>query len=203
MFNVQDQLDQDHLEVPVSDFLAYELPSQFKQPSKTGCIMTHDYGLASVSHRTVGLVIHHVIDGEGHTRDQKDSLRGMGLLSQDSCSQKLRTMGLIGVDLKLSAHEAQIYVVSNFVDTDPIRNFYNRLGETDLGKSRSEYSAVKILKKKCSIHYTPIQKLLPQDSPARLQFTQFLQNLQTENLDFLLTILFTDEAIFTRRGVFN
>ncbi|KAJ8961584.1 hypothetical protein NQ318_014836 [Aromia moschata] len=52
-------------------------------------------------------------------------------------------------------------------------------------------------------HYTPVQQLLPQDLPARLQCTQFLQNMQTENPDFLNTILFTDEATFTRRGIFN
>ncbi|KAJ8940109.1 hypothetical protein NQ318_016025 [Aromia moschata] len=52
-------------------------------------------------------------------------------------------------------------------------------------------------------HYTPVQQLLPQDLPVRLQFTQFLQNMQTENPDFLNKILFTDEATFTRWGVFN
>ncbi|KAJ8947917.1 hypothetical protein NQ318_005144 [Aromia moschata] len=51
-------------------------------------------------------------------------------------------------------------------------------------------------------HYTPVRQLSPQDLPPRLQFTQFLQNMQTENPNFLNTILFTNEAI-TRREIFN
>ncbi|KAJ8943306.1 hypothetical protein NQ318_004747 [Aromia moschata] len=52
-------------------------------------------------------------------------------------------------------------------------------------------------------HYTPVQQLLPQDLPVRLQFAQLLQNMQTENPDFLNKILFPDEATFTGLGVFN
>ena len=45
--------------------------------------------------------------------------------------------------------------------------------------------------------------MLPQDLPVRLQFAQFMLDKQTENQDFLNDLLFTDEATFTRRGVFN
>ncbi|KAJ8943501.1 hypothetical protein NQ318_016281 [Aromia moschata] len=64
----------------------------------------------------------------------------------------------------------------------------------------------RILKKEIlhPYHYTTVQQLLPQYLPAHLQFAQFLQqNMQTENPDFLNKFLFTDEATFTRRGVFN
>ncbi|XP_023310007.1 uncharacterized protein LOC111691430 [Anoplophora glabripennis] len=69
----------------------------------------------------------------------------------------------------------------------------------------SQSSICRILKKEMlhPYHYTPVQQLLPQDLPARLQFAQFVQNMQMENPDFLNRILFTDEATFTRRGVFN
>lgn len=51
--------------------------------------------------------------------------------------------------------------------------------------------------------YTPVQQSLPQDLQTRLQFAQFTQNKQTESPDFPNRIHFTDEATFTRRGVFN
>ncbi|KAJ8959667.1 hypothetical protein NQ318_021855 [Aromia moschata] len=72
--------------------------------------------------------------------------------------------------------------------------------------TRLSHSSICRILKKEMLHpyqYTPVQQLLPQDLPVRLQFTQFLQNMQTENPDFLTKILFTDEATFTRRGVFN
>ncbi|KAJ8939066.1 hypothetical protein NQ318_008669 [Aromia moschata] len=50
------------------------------------------------------------------------------------------------------------------------------------------------------VHCTSVHQILPQNLPARLQFTHFLQNMQTENPDFLKTILFTDKATFTRRN---
>lgn len=77
-----------------------------------------------------------------------------------------------------------------------------RLG---LATGISQSSVFRILKREelHPYHYTPVQNLLPQDLPARLQFAQFLQNKQNGNPDFLDTILFTDEATFTRRGIFN
>lgn len=52
-------------------------------------------------------------------------------------------------------------------------------------------------------HFIPVQNLLPRDLPARVEFSQFLQNKQTINRNFIENVLFTDEATFTRRGVFN
>lgn len=52
-------------------------------------------------------------------------------------------------------------------------------------------------------HFTPVQNLLPTDLPARLNFCNFLNQKQDLDPDFPKKILFTDEATFTRRGVFN
>lgn len=52
-------------------------------------------------------------------------------------------------------------------------------------------------------HYSPVQHLLPTDLPARLQFCQLLLNNHNHDPTFINRILFTDEATFTRRGVFN
>ncbi|KAJ8944856.1 hypothetical protein NQ318_000225 [Aromia moschata] len=67
----------------------------------------------------------------------------------------------------------------------------------------SQSSIYRILKKEMlhPYHDTPVQQLLPQDLLASLQFVQFLQNIQTENPDFLNKIfLGTDEATFKRGG---
>lgn len=52
-------------------------------------------------------------------------------------------------------------------------------------------------------HFTPVQNLLPADLPRRLEFSHFFRTQQNRNPLFLNNILFTDEATFTRRGVFN
>lgn len=52
-------------------------------------------------------------------------------------------------------------------------------------------------------YFTPVQDLLPADLPARIQFCRFILDQQNECPMFLNNILFTDEATFTRRGVFN
>ena len=44
---------------------------------------------------------------------------------------------------------------------------------------------------------------MPNDLPARLNFCNFLIEKQSNDATFLKRILFTDEATFTRRGVFN
>lgn len=52
-------------------------------------------------------------------------------------------------------------------------------------------------------HFSPVQNLLPTDLPARLQFARFCHAQNNANPMFPNKILFTDEATFTRRGVFN
>lgn len=69
----------------------------------------------------------------------------------------------------------------------------------------SQSSIFRILKKENlrPFHFTPVQNLLARDLPARVEFSEFLRNEQRANRNFLENILFTDEATFTRRGVFN
>ncbi|XP_023313016.1 uncharacterized protein LOC111693108 [Anoplophora glabripennis] len=52
-------------------------------------------------------------------------------------------------------------------------------------------------------HFRPVQQLMPQDPPGRFRFAQFLRRQQNADPTFYNKILFTDEATFTRRGVFN
>ena len=52
-------------------------------------------------------------------------------------------------------------------------------------------------------HFTPVQCLIPQDLPARMQFCRQFKNMQNADPMLISRVLLTDEATFTRRGVFN
>lgn len=52
-------------------------------------------------------------------------------------------------------------------------------------------------------HFIPVQNLLPRDIPLRYQFARDIRNKQNIDHTFVDRILFTDEATFTRRGIFN
>lgn len=52
-------------------------------------------------------------------------------------------------------------------------------------------------------HYRRVQSLLPADYAARVEFCRWLLRQHEENADFVSSILFTDEATFTRNGAFN
>lgn len=52
-------------------------------------------------------------------------------------------------------------------------------------------------------HLQPVHELLPLDYNARLVFCRFIQQQNTEDLNFINNILFTDEACFTRSGIIN
>lgn len=69
----------------------------------------------------------------------------------------------------------------------------------------SHSSVFRLLKKEHlrPYHFTSVQNLLPTDYPLRLNFAQWMLNRKNENRNFIKNILFTDEATFTRRGVFN
>lgn len=69
----------------------------------------------------------------------------------------------------------------------------------------SNASVFRILKKEKlrPYHFTPVQNLLPRDLPQRVEFSQFIRGKQSEHFNFIKNITFTDEATFTRRGVFN
>jgi hypothetical protein len=49
-------------------------------------------------------------------------------------------------------------------------------------------------------HYTRVQHLQAEDYPARREFCTWLLNLEENNPNFVLQILFSDESIFGRRG---
>lgn len=69
----------------------------------------------------------------------------------------------------------------------------------------SQPSVIRILHKEnlYPYHFTPVQNLLPRDYRTRVEFCQWLKGKLNNNPTFLNNILFTDEATFTRRGVFN
>lgn len=58
-------------------------------------------------------------------------------------------------------------------------------------------------KEKLYPYYFILVQKLPQNPPARLRFSQFLQTKQNEDQTLPDKILFTDEATFTEREVFN
>lgn len=54
-----------------------------------------------------------------------------------------------------------------------------------------------------AFHLQPVQGLMPGDYGRRINFCQWLLNAFRRDGNFLLKILWTDEAMFTRRGVVN
>lgn len=52
-------------------------------------------------------------------------------------------------------------------------------------------------------HVQKVQALLPTDFPRRVQFSEWIVNKHLENPDFITRVLATDEATFSRNGVFN
>ncbi|KAJ8953852.1 hypothetical protein NQ318_006703 [Aromia moschata] len=73
--------------------------------------------------------------------------------------------------------------------------------ETGVSKS----TVWKLLKKEGlhPYHFMPVQNLIQGDFPDRLDFAHFCRLQQIADPIFLNKVLFTDEATFTRRGVFN
>lgn len=73
------------------------------------------------------------------------------------------------------------------------------------GLGISKTSILKILHREHfhPYHFTPVQNLLPTDLPLRCRFANDIRNRQNLDHSFVDKILFTDEATFTRRGVFN
>lgn len=52
-------------------------------------------------------------------------------------------------------------------------------------------------------HVQKVQALLPTDRPKRIQFCQWILEKYYEDPQFLSHVIFTDEAGFTREGIFN
>lgn len=52
-------------------------------------------------------------------------------------------------------------------------------------------------------HLQKVHQLLPEDFPSRIQFANWLLDQQRTNRNFINTILFSDEAGFTKNGIVN
>lgn len=52
-------------------------------------------------------------------------------------------------------------------------------------------------------HLQKVHELIPEDFPRRMQFANWLLNQQRNNANFISTILFTDEAGFSKNGIIN
>lgn len=72
-----------------------------------------------------------------------------------------------------------------------------------LNASRSTVHRILQRERLHPFHLQPVQSLQPQDHAARLQYCQWFLHQSADNPAFCSTVLFTDEASFTRRGVFN
>ncbi|KAJ8934894.1 hypothetical protein NQ318_014849 [Aromia moschata] len=75
-----------------------------------------------------------------------------------------------------------------FVSENPVLS--TRQLSAAMGLSQSSICRILQRERLHLYHYTPVQLLLPQDLPVRLQFAQFLQNMQTENPDSLKGLIF-------------
>ncbi|KAJ8943627.1 hypothetical protein NQ318_016605 [Aromia moschata] len=73
----------------------------------------------------------------------------------------------------------------------------------NVGLSRSTTSRILHEQQLRAYHYSPAQNLLPGDFLARMQFCEFILRRNRQDAYFVNKILFTDEATFTRRGIFN
>jgi hypothetical protein len=69
----------------------------------------------------------------------------------------------------------------------------------------SHHKVHKVLKENdlYPFHLTKVQDLKPQDFDARLHFCDTILRRHCENPNFLRAVLWTDESLFTRDGVFN
>lgn len=69
----------------------------------------------------------------------------------------------------------------------------------------SHQSALRVLHEQQlhPFHYRKTQELLPEDMPIRVDFCELLLERTQNAPNFLSKILFTDEATFTRQGMFN
>lgn len=52
-------------------------------------------------------------------------------------------------------------------------------------------------------HFTPVQSITQADHVSRLNFCNEMLEAVNEEPDFLSKILWTDECLFTRQGLFN
>lgn len=101
------------------------------------------------------------------------------------------------------------FIVSEQVEINVLAYFeaYKNNSTRDLAKESglSLFTIWRILKKFKFVpyKYRPVQTLLPGDTERRLFFCQWLVNMCVQDYNFLKYILWTDEANFSNRGMFN
>lgn len=91
--------------------------------------------------------------------------------------------------------------ILEMVADDPTTSTRRLSRETGVSKTQ----ILRILKKNDykPYHYTPVQDLEEHDFVPRTNFCRWLLNKDIEEHHFLRKILWTDESLFTREGIFN
>lgn len=118
-------------------------------------------------------------------------------LCESGCFKKpLREVGRAG--LRDVAEEERIL---ELVTEDPTTSSRRLARETGVSKTR----VLRILSKNNfrPYHLTPVQELEERDYVARTNFCRWLLNKDIEEDHFLRRILWTDESLFTKEGIFN
>jgi Transposase. len=94
-------------------------------------------------------------------------------------------------------------------DEQILRSFEQNPGESVRRAANqlqlSRMSVWRVLKENglYAYHLQKVQHLMPEDLPRRLEFCRIILNHHQHNVEFISSILFTDEATFTRDGLLN
>ncbi|EZA52390.1 hypothetical protein X777_08882, partial [Ooceraea biroi] len=100
-----------------------------------------------------------------------------------------------------SRHRRRSERILNLFDNTPTQSV--RRASAQLQISRNTIWRTLRADDRFAYHYTPVQELLPIDYQKRVEFCNWYVNaVERDNL-FSSMILWTDEATFTRRGIFN
>lgn len=101
------------------------------------------------------------------------------------------------------------FIINEQTEVDVLAYFeaYKNNSTRDLARDSglSLFTILRILKKYKFVpyKYRPVQTLLPGDTERRLIFCQWFVDMCRQNLNFLRHIIWSDEANFSNRGMFN
>lgn len=119
------------------------------------------------------------------------------LRENGSFAQAPRAMGIFAA--LVDDHRTE-EVLDHF-DTDPETS--TRRAAAELGIPRMTVWRTLKADGRYPYHKQKTQELLPEDYPKRIQYCEWLLLQQAEDPRFTNKILWTDEATFTRKGIFN